>query len=214
LHQTLRHKKTKELELTGKVDAIERSNISAEWDNGGTLLHYNDLFAETTANCGAIQSTFHLSRLLDSTEFAKLKNRHSLQKDLVISRVTGEKLYINANIQPLFNYEGELMKIVMYATDNTQKLTAMNESSSLMAKVLTQIRDVANEIGEISDQTNLLSLNASIESARAGDAGKGFAVVAEEVRVLAKRSAQSTNEIHSLVGETRTKIEELETLYK
>jgi methyl-accepting chemotaxis protein len=120
--------KTKELELTGKVDAIERSNISAEWDNGGTLLHYNDLFAETTANCGAIQSTFHLSRLLDSAEFAKLKNRHSLQKDLVISRVTGEKLYINANIQPLFNYEGELMKIVMYATDNTQKLTAMNES--------------------------------------------------------------------------------------
>ena len=102
----------------------------------------------------------------------------------------------------------------MYATDNTQKLTAMNESSSLMTKVLTQIRDVANEIGKISDQTNLLSLNASIESVRAGEAGKGFTVVAEEVRVLAQRSAQSTNEIRTLVNETKEQIETLEKLYK
>ncbi len=59
-------------------------------------------------------------------------------------------------------------------------------------------------INEIASQTNLLSLNASIEAARAGDAGLGFAVVASEIRKLADQSVQAANQIQNIVKETES----------
>lgn len=78
---------------------------------------------------------------------------------------------------------------------NTQVMNAIDEFVSSA----NQVKGITEKITGISEQTNLLSLNASIESARAGEAGRGFAVVAGEIRNLADETSALTNEISSIV---------------
>ncbi len=82
---------------------------------------------------------------------------------------------------------------VQYAKDSSKKVRELEEASKNIDKI-------TETIAEISEQTNLLALNATIEAARAGEAGKGFAVVANEVKELARQTAEATREIKTSIG--------------
>jgi methyl-accepting chemotaxis protein len=81
---------------------------------------------------------------------------------------------------------------VSYAAKSSEKVNQLGDAAREISKV-TEV------ITEISEQTNLLALNATIEAARAGEAGKGFAVVANEIKELAKQTAQATGEIKAKI---------------
>ncbi|MGD9947184.1 MAG: methyl-accepting chemotaxis protein [Desulfobulbus sp.] len=88
-------------------------------------------------------------------------------------------------------------KAVKQSQSTTGKMTELGESA-------IKIGRVTETITEISEQTNLLALNATIEAARAGEAGKGFAVVANEIKELARQTAEATVDIKNQISEMQT----------
>lgn len=122
------------------------------------------------------------------------------------SRISELSNYINSMNDLIINTIEVTGKMVVEAKSGENSLATMKKSNSKVIKSTKDMKDILEIIMNVSDQINLLSLNASIEAARAGNAGKGFAVVADEISQLAEQTAESVTNIEKLIISNSTEI--------
>lgn len=185
--------------LSARVEGLYRGAF-AELKDGtnGLAGEFESTLARLSETVSAVRSA--TSEILDGV--TDLAERTSEESNAV-SVATNQLGAFAGNVQKTAKDAAEAVGMAQSAEERAQQgeqvVASALEAMQRIRASSNKISEVIAMIDEIAFQTNLLALNAAVEAARAGDSGKGFAVVAAEVRSLAKRSADASNDVKKLV---------------
>jgi hypothetical protein len=143
-----------------------------------------------------------------STAIPIKDERNAIIGCIVISTFLDKQKNVSDMSDQLSSATSELLAFIKDVSSGVEEITVSNRDVKVLLNETVENTEntdnVINFIKEVSKKTNLLGLNASIESARAGDAGKGFGVVASEIRKLAESSNKSINEIENTLSKIKS----------
>ena len=181
-------------------------------------------FEEISANLGSVANQFNqLSKTVEDSSAAVSEITSNIASlDTIITRQMTSVTESSSAMEEMMaainnvtntsnekrNATADLMSIL---ADGKNKLASMNQVASTLGKSIDEMMEVTAIINNITSQSNMLSMNAAIEAAHAGDSGKGFSVVADEMRVLSSSTAENAKRIEATLT---TNIEIIEKLLR